>query len=83
MEALLDNFGENDDLVIHEAIQFFFLGFHTLSIYMTWVFYFLSIHQDVQTKVLEEIRKVTADKDNADKDMVTELRLVVVYLAIF
>lgn len=73
LEALIDNFGDDHDLVIAEAIQFFFLGFHTIGIYMIWVVHFLALHQDIQSKVLEELQQPTAYKSEADEDIVEKL----------
>lgn len=62
--------GDNDgkpltlDEIASQAIVFFAAGFETSSTLMTFAFYELSKHQDIQDKLRNEINTVLAQHDN-------------------
>lgn len=74
LEALIDHFGDDETMIINEAVQFFFLGFHGIGINIIWIFYYLSIHQDIQEKVLDEINEAMGDKKVVDQEVMDQLR---------
>ena len=56
LDALIDNIDDEDEIV-HQAITFMIGGFHTSGTMMTWFFYNLGLHPDIQNKVQEEIQR--------------------------
>ncbi|GLH12227.1 Cytochrome P450 9e2 [Gryllus bimaculatus] len=46
----------SDDLIIGQAVIFFFAGFDTISSVLSFVCYYLAMNVDVQKKLQEEIR---------------------------
>jgi len=56
LDALIDNIDDQDE-IIHQAITFMIGGFHTSGTMMTWFFYNLGLHPEIQEKVHQEIRE--------------------------
>ena len=62
LDALIDNIDDEDEIV-HQAITFMIGGFHTSGTMMTWFFYNLGLHPDIQNKVQEEIQRTMKSKN--------------------
>jgi cytochrome P450 family 20 subfamily A len=56
LDALIDNIDDKDE-IIHQAITFMIGGFHTSGTMMTWFFYNLGLHPEIQKRVHDEIKK--------------------------
>ena len=54
LDTTLENI-EDEDEIVHQAVTFMTGGFHTTGTFMTWFFYNLGLHSEVQANVLEEI----------------------------
>jgi cytochrome P450 len=54
--------GMNDRQVRDEVVTIFFAGHETSAMTMTWLFYLLSQHPEVESKVREEIARVLEDR---------------------
>ncbi|KAJ8936062.1 hypothetical protein NQ318_004963 [Aromia moschata] len=52
------------DELAAQCFIFFFAGFETSSTTMTFALFKLSTHQDIQDKVIEQIKAVLAKHDN-------------------
>lgn len=61
LDSLLEYTNDMDEL-ISQSITFFLGGFHTTGNALTWVFYNLCIHPEVQKKVREEVGRVVGDR---------------------
>jgi len=57
LDALLDNVDDDDD-ILAQAITFMVGGFHTTGINLTWMFYYISLHPEVQERMRAEAREV-------------------------
>ena len=55
LDALIDNIDDEDEIV-HQAITFMIGGFHTSGTMMTWFFYNLALHPEIQERVHQELR---------------------------
>ena len=57
--------------VLANALVFFLAGYDTTSSTLAWMLYELSRHEDIQERILEEIRTVVGDNvgDNSAKVM--------------
>lgn len=58
-------------------MQFFFDGFDTVSVFITFVFYFLAVNPEVQDKAIAEVDEVVdkfGDEDNASGEVLSELK---------
>ena len=55
LDALLGTDGP-EERILSDMITFLG-GFHTATYYITWVFYFLALHRDVQEKIVEEVQQ--------------------------
>lgn len=61
---LIDIFMEicpNEESICNEVITYAVGGFHTASSALTWAFYYLACHKDVQDKLYKEIKQVLGD----------------------
>ena len=56
LDALINNIDDQDEIV-HHAITFMIGGFHTSGTMMTWFFYNLGLHPEIQEKVRSEIQE--------------------------
>ena len=56
LDALIDNI-EDEDEIVHQAITFMIGGFHTSGTMMTWFFYNLGLHPEIQERVQVEIKE--------------------------
>ena len=50
------------DVMMADAITVFVAAFHTTGFLMTWVLYFLALHQDVQEKCYDELHDLLGDE---------------------
>lgn len=53
-------------------MQFFIDGYDSVTVYITYVFYFLAVNPDIQEKVIAEVDEV-AEKCNNGEDITGEL----------
>lgn len=51
----LDHYNQKDDLIIDEIITFFLAGMKTIQVSTTNLIYYLTKHQDIKAKLMEEI----------------------------
>ncbi|XP_033762753.1 cytochrome P450 20A1-like isoform X2 [Pecten maximus] len=62
--------GDDDELIISDAITFAVGGFHTTGNVLTWGFYFLATNPEVQEKafqeIIKELRNQEVDHTNVD-----------------
>ncbi|KAG8653365.1 hypothetical protein MANES_05G007600v8 [Manihot esculenta] len=65
----------NMDEIVEECKTFFFAGHETSSNLLTWTVFLLSLHQDWQTRLREEVLK-ECGLEIPDSDMLARLRLV-------
>ncbi|KDP28356.1 hypothetical protein JCGZ_14127 [Jatropha curcas] len=65
----------NMDDIVEECKTFFFAGHETSSNVLTWTIFLLSIHQDWQTKLRQEVLEECGSKI-PDSDMLARLKLV-------
>ncbi|KAL3831794.1 hypothetical protein ACJMK2_023498 [Sinanodonta woodiana] len=63
---------EDEEIQLSDSIAFVVGGFHTTANLLTWAFYFLASHQDVQQKLYEEIQSVLG-KEDVDHTNIGEL----------
>jgi len=61
LDTLIDNIEDDDDEILHQAITFLTGGFHTTGTYMTWFFYVLGLNEEIQNKVISEVRQIKSD----------------------
>eukprot|EP00479_Gromia_sphaerica_P014581 TRINITY_DN8766_c0_g1_i1.p1 TRINITY_DN8766_c0_g1~~TRINITY_DN8766_c0_g1_i1.p1 ORF type:complete len:187 (+),score=31.58 TRINITY_DN8766_c0_g1_i1:122-682(+) len=55
--------------IISQMISIWTASSHTTSLLLTWMFYFLGKHKDVQQKLREEIRTVVGDEELTPKHL--------------
>ena len=55
LDALLET-SDPEERILQDMITFLG-GFHTVTYYVTWVFYFLAQHSDIQEKIMKEVRQ--------------------------
>ena len=72
LDAVLDNIDDEDD-IIHQAITFMIGGFHTSGTYMTWFFYNLGLHPEIQDEVRQEIKENLNGKGLTDMEDIEKL----------
>ncbi|XP_048235561.1 cytochrome P450 709B2 isoform X2 [Ricinus communis] len=65
----------NMDEIVEECKTFFFAGHETSSNLLTWTLFLLSLHQDWQTRLREEVLK-ECRMEIPDSDMLGRLKLV-------
>ncbi|KAK3588054.1 hypothetical protein CHS0354_012100 [Potamilus streckersoni] len=63
---------EDEEIHLSDSIAFVVGGFHTTANLLTWAFYFLASHQDIQQKLYEEIQSVLG-KEDVDHTNIGEL----------
>ncbi|KAL3872161.1 hypothetical protein ACJMK2_040108 [Sinanodonta woodiana] len=63
---------EDEEMQLSDSITFITGGFDTTANLLTWAFYFLASHQDVQQKLYEEIQSVLG-KEDVDHTNIGEL----------
>ncbi|KAL6008934.1 hypothetical protein ACLOJK_022161 [Asimina triloba] len=68
------------DEIIDECKTFFFAGHETTSNLLTWAMYYLSIDQEWQKKLREEVESVCGPTEAPDADKLTKLKLVTMFL---
>ncbi|XP_052805884.1 cytochrome P450 20A1-like [Mya arenaria] len=61
LDVLLD--GDNDEVISCDALAYVIGGFHTSGNLLSWAFYFLGSHQDIQEKVYKEIKEKLGNDD--------------------
>ncbi|XP_050388413.1 cytochrome P450 20A1 isoform X1 [Patella vulgata] len=64
---------ENDDTVYADILTYLVGGFHTTGNLLTWAFYFLATHKEVEKKLVKEIKQVLGD-DDIDQENSTKLK---------
>jgi len=52
----------SDDYIRDEIITFFVGGFHTSGNLFTWLMYYISAHENVQSRLQEEVSKIDIEK---------------------
>ncbi|KAL5006350.1 hypothetical protein ScPMuIL_015156 [Solemya velum] len=62
VDILLEN-TKDDELLIADSLIYVIGGYHTVGNVLTWCFYFLAIHPDIQKEVYNEIRDVVGNSD--------------------
>ncbi len=62
LNALLDSAKDEEEL-LGDVIAFMVGGFHTTGNLLTWFFYYVSMHKDVQEKVFQEMKDVLGEED--------------------
>ena len=62
LDEMMDNI-DDEDKIIHQAITSMVPGIHESAILMTWFFYNLGLHPDIQNKVQEEIQSTMKSKN--------------------
>ncbi|CAH1789284.1 unnamed protein product [Owenia fusiformis] len=72
LDSLLEA-GTPESQILNDSITFLVGGFHTSGLFLTWVFYFLASHQDVQTKAYTEILKVLGPNGKVTAENIKEL----------
>lgn len=65
------------DEIIEECKTFFFSGHGTTSILLTWTTMLISLHQDWQEKLREEVFKECGKNKLPDSDTFSKLKLVI------
>ncbi|CAH1789283.1 unnamed protein product, partial [Owenia fusiformis] len=73
LDTLLEA-GIPESQLIDDSISFTVAGFHTSGLFLTWLFYFLALHQDVQTKVYDELLKVLGPNGKISADNINDLQ---------
>ena len=60
---------DDEELVLGDVTTLFIGGFHTTGNLLSWMFYYLAIHQDIQNKVFQELKSNLGDKDMSFEDI--------------
>uniref|UniRef100_A0A0B6YSD6 Cytochrome P450 n=1 Tax=Arion vulgaris TaxID=1028688 RepID=A0A0B6YSD6_9EUPU len=58
----------SQDVVISDTLTYLIGAFHTTANLLTWCFYFLATHKDVQDKVYKEIIQVLGDNTSVSQE---------------
>lgn len=66
--------------IIHECRTFFFGGHETTANLLTWTTMLLSLHQDWQEKLREEIFKECGKQKTLDSETFSKLKLVMFFI---
>ena len=65
----MDNIEDDEDELLHQAITFMIGGFHTTGTYMTWFFYNLGLYEEIQNKVISEVKQIKSDGFSSINDL--------------
>ena len=65
MDALI-NSGDPEETVMSNVITFMG-GFHTSGYFLTWTFYYLALHPEIQDKIMEEIIRKVGKEASGEK----------------
>lgn len=68
LDYLLD-FTDDEEIQFADSMCFAVAGYHTLAYLLTWAFYFIATHPDVDQKVYEEIKAVLGEADESYASM--------------
>ncbi|XP_074651850.1 cytochrome P450 20A1-like [Tubulanus polymorphus] len=63
----------DDEQKACDVLAYMIGGFHTTGSLMTWAFYFLATHSDVQDKLFKEVSKTLNIKEEMTPDMVKQM----------
>jgi len=69
LDAIMDNIEDDEDELLHQAITFMIGGFHTTGTYMTWFFYNLGLYEEIQNKVISEVKQIKSDEFSSINDL--------------
>lgn len=75
LDNLLDHVDDEED-VISQAITFLVGGFHTTGMFLTFLFYYISLYPEVQEKMRSEIKSVLGDSDLQNYEQLEKLEYV-------
>jgi len=68
LDTVLDEIDDEDEL-ISQAITFMIGGFHTTGTFLTWFFYNNALREDIQDKVIKEVKETKKDGFNSMADI--------------
>ncbi|XP_067649589.1 cytochrome P450 20A1-like [Haliotis asinina] len=75
IDRILDHHSDKDTANM-DCLVYLIGGFHTTANLLTWAFYFLATHQDIQEKVYKEVIKVLGQDDLVEHHNLNELEYV-------
>ena len=65
---------DDEELLVGDVITLFIGGFHTTGNLLSWLFYFLAIHPEIQEKVHEELTIQLDDDKELNSEDIPKLR---------
>ncbi|XP_033762755.1 cytochrome P450 20A1-like [Pecten maximus] len=79
IDFVIKHSGGDDELITSDAITYTVGGFHTTGNVLTWGFYFLATHPEVQEKAFQEIKKELRNQevDHTNIDSLPYIRQIV------
>ncbi|CAH1800136.1 unnamed protein product [Owenia fusiformis] len=69
----------NDD-ILGNSMLFFLAGYETVSTTLMWVIYNMSIHQEEQEKVYEEVMEAVGNEDELTYDMLSQMTYLEMFI---
>ncbi|CAG5120895.1 unnamed protein product [Candidula unifasciata] len=66
-------FGPNEEAVECDTLTYMIGAFHTTANLLTWCFYFLATHKDIQDQVYQELVQVLGDADTVSQATLSQL----------
>merc|ERR1712002_677631 len=75
LDILVDLLDDEEDMLA-QAVTFLVGGFHTTGMFLTFLFYYISIYPEIQEKMRKEIQTVLGDQGLVSMDQIDQLHYV-------